>query len=237
MTDTAIPVESLIRTNTYENLSIMLDIVHDRLERSGIKSTRCLFTTSLAMDLAHRMGFEVRRWEGSARWYSRRYVELIDEGFDFDSLRRLTKDELKQKSAELRDQGVRMIDCKANEGNDEDLGGHVCLVVRNETQAFFVDSTSYQFRRADRNPGARVYAPAITIEPVDWRSFHRLEEVLYKRSFMAGYYSAEPIKKLSALESLPERERRDTDLNPRRNPEVYADIVQTLSEKGISLQR
>jgi hypothetical protein len=221
---------------TLEHLDTILECVHDHLSRSSLKTTRCLYTTSLVKDLAGRLGFEVNVWEGSARWHSRKYIQMVDEGYDFDSAQGLSPIAMEKRWVALRRKGVRVLSCDANEGSDADLGGHLCLTVRNHEQAYFVDPTSYQFVRDGEHPGARILAPNLMVCPIDWDQFESLPTFFFRRPQMVGFYTFTAVKKYRTLLAKSASEKVDTDLNPRRHPGLYDDIVAALADLGVHLE-
>lgn len=227
--------QSALKASSFQDLEVLIETVHNRLSQSDLKQTRCFCTTTLIMHFAERMGFEVRRWEGSVKWFSRKYVEMIDEGYDFESLNELTQEKAKKRGDALRKKGVRVLCCEANEGNPEDLGGHLCVLVRNADQAFFVDPTSYQFRREDINPGGRIYAPSFVIMPIIHDDFEKNNNLFYRQEFTAAVYEYGAVNKYRYLLESPLEKQTNTDINPYRYPLIYKDIEDTLLQTDIFL--
>lgn len=207
-----------------EHLEALLLTIHKRLSDSPLKATRCFYTSTLLMHFAARMGFEVSRWEGSARWFSRKYVELVDQGYDFGDVSKLPPEKAQKRANALRKRGVRLLECIANEGTSEDLGGHLCLTIRNEEHAFFVDPTSYQFFRDDANPGGRIEAPTFVVLPIPLEQFGKPKDFFYREKHVAGVYEYCPVNKYRALLEKPESEQQDRDINPYRHKGIYEDI-------------
>lgn len=219
-----------VQERGYEHLEAIVDIVHDHLSRAPLKSTRCFYTTTVLMHFLESRGFETNRWEGSVRWFSRKYIELAQQGYDFSTGKNKTPEQIRKRQEALRAKGVRVLECLANEGGEDDLGGHLCVLARNESQAFFIDPTSFQFQRDDPNPGGRIHAPETLIAPLKHRNIDQLPELLCKEKFMAGYYFHQPVDKYRKLLGLPDEQALGTNLNPHRLPDVTEAIETAVSE-------
>jgi hypothetical protein len=141
---------------------IITETVHDVLSQSELKNSRCLYTSAVVLDLLKRHDIEAKLWQGSTQWYSKKYAQLFNEGYDFNQVTSGFSDEkkLKKKAEALRRKGVLSVSCISNNAlTKEELGGHVAIMAKMDEQYFLIDPTSYQFKRNQAEHNAIIDAP------------------------------------------------------------------------------
>lgn len=211
----------------------LIEIIDEHANMAGLVSTRCLFTTTLVMEFASRMGFEACRWEGSVVWYNRKYVDLRKSGYDFQKLAALPKDKQEKRFQALEKRGLRSLHCLANEGDPErDLGGHVCVIAKKDDEAYFIDPTVYQFQREPvlpHRPG-RIETPRVIVARMDV-PYSAEVNFMYPYQGGIGVYQHAPMNRYRALLGMPDENKSGSDLNPKKNITLYRMIEKALDLK------
>jgi hypothetical protein len=185
------------------------------------------------MEFAERLGFEVLRWEGSAIWHNRKYMELKDSGYDFKKVSQLPVEKREKRLDALDKNGMRAVRCMANEGDPEkDLGGHLCVIVRADSECFFVDPTSFQFQREPQPPKrpGRMEVPEYIVTPMVCPESAEIN-FLYRYRGGAGVYLHAPVNRYREKLALTVDEQLNTGVSPRLYPDLYLAI-----EKGLGLE-
>ena len=212
----------MTQTADRDRLSHLVGVIHEALEQKGLTSERCLFATTILIDLAVRIGFESYRWEGSAIWYNRKYIEIKNSGYDFKGLAKLPPEKREKRLQALEKKGMRSIHCLANEGDlNVDLGGHLCVVASKNGHSYFIDPTCHQFKRTPKLPElpGSILAPKYIVSIIDHTTTPEIN-FLHPYNGGMGVYLHEPVNRYRQMMALPETERADTDLNPRRHPDL-----------------
>lgn len=217
-----------MQNNARTQIERVADVVNQVLTAHGYSERRCMAASAQVGHFLEQTGFTVMLWTGSVDYLSRRGVRLIEDRlFDMEEKNITTKRlrEIRRYEA----QGLRVISCRVNERpDDNDLGGHVCVVAQHDNQCFFIDPTSGQFARDDRGKGAKhaVHVPAKFITQLT--SANEAGRVLHhikRRTW--GLYKA------GRIDALADQKFKDPsgdhDLNPRRIPAVYREISAALA--------
>lgn len=205
--------------------------VHDVLSKSPhLKSTRCLYTTTLISHLFEKHDIEHKVWQGTALWFSRRYVELRSQDIDPLDVTGLSEDKAKEKIMGYRKEGVRFVACNANERlSSEDLGGHLAIMAHIDGQYVFCDPTSYQFRRTKGKAKGNILAPEIFRSIINERDYKEPSVLTFVENKCLAYYKYEVIQSVQDLQNLSDKDRLDTDLNPNRHPDLLDEIEKKLA--------
>lgn len=216
---------------TLDLVDKIVETVHKVLSKSPqLKTSRCLYTTSLISYFLDQHGVDHKIWQGTALWFSRRYVELRNEGIDPLDVTGLTEEEARQKVLSYRKEGVRFVACNANERlTPKDLGGHLAIMAHADGKYVFCDPTSYQFRRT-KGPGrGNIVAPEIFRSQIDESDYQDPSTFTFVESKCLAYYKYEEIDAVRRMKELPDDQRSNTDLNPMRFPEILEEIKRRLT--------
>lgn len=213
-----------------EQLTGIVKTVHEALSRTRLSPRRCMYTCSVLMSFIGYKGFEIWYWQGSAIWYNRKHVELMQSGYDFSALAELPEAKRNKRLDALERRGARSVYCLANRPEaDFDLGGHLCLIAQKDGRTYFIDPTAYQFRRhpeSNKRPG-EIKAPDFLIAEIDHTE---TPDINYMHPYEGGLgvYQHVPLDRMREIAKTKHRDLANTDMNPNRHPDLYAHIAKLL---------
>lgn len=216
----------------FEVAELISNTIHHILSQSTLKHTRFLYTSAVLLDLLKRQGIECKLWQGTTHWYSKKYVELHNQGYDFSLKAYDSSDEkrFKKKAEALRKKGVLSVSCIANANRtSEELGGHVAILAKLDERYYLIDPTAFQFKRTQTQHHAIIDAPNIAFFELFRPEYAFPDSFIFMQENMGAYYQYQELDSLAKLQSHPNIEK--TDFNPFKYKELYDNISELINKK------
>jgi hypothetical protein len=216
--------------NQIQKAKIITDTIHKVISESDLlKTTRCLYTSAVTLDIFKRYGIECKLWQGTTNWYSKKYVAMIKAGADFSVSVNSGADEnkLKKKAEALRKKGVLAVSCIANQARTPDeLGGHVAVLAKIDNTYYLVDPTSFQFKRTQNSHNATINAPDVFYFELMSFEYNMPEDFLYMDDEFGAFYDFTELNSLIKLQNHPDVTQ--TDFNPFKYKALYDKISENI---------
>lgn len=203
--------------------------IHSVLSNSYIKDARTLYTSAVLLHLLREKGIEAKLWQGTTQWFSKKYVELYNQGYDFSlkAFDELDESKLKKKADSLKRKGVLSVSCIANQDpTKETLDGHVAIMAILDGNHYLIDPSSYQFKRTQAKDHAIIDSPNVAFFELFSFEYNNPEDFSF---FMDNYGASYKFEELNSLLMLQHHnDVIQTDFNPFKYNDLYQEIISNI---------